>query len=56
MPYTGVDFTEFSTDKLLDAIIQLTHRIHGTEDSARADSLRAQRDMVRAEVLRRTGE
>lgn len=60
---------ETSTDALLTTFAALTHRIHaadkralhGPERLARAadhtaSDLRAQRDLVRAEVLRRTGD
>lgn len=61
---------EASTEALLDTFAALTHRIHeATEATTRAlgtpygltrgqrqvDGLRAQRDLVRAEVLRRAG-
>jgi hypothetical protein len=43
-----------SDDCLLDAMLRLTHKVHAlTEDEA--EGLRAQRDLVRAEVLRRMG-
>lgn len=38
---------------LLKAYASLTHRLHGTADGA--DSLRRQRDLVEAEILRRMG-
>jgi hypothetical protein len=49
-----------STVGLLDALVQLTHQVHGLTDRSvttrtRATELRAQRDMVRAEILRRAG-
>jgi len=47
---------EASSEALLDTIVRLTHRIHGlrgTRYTDRANELRAQRAMVRAEVLRR---
>lgn len=51
---------ETSSDKLLTTIEALTHRIHECKGSTRAGvcdgpctSLREQRGMVRAEVLRR---
>lgn len=54
---------ESSSEALLDAIVQLTHRIHGLTSTgatqvamARAHDLRWQRDMLRAEVLRRIGD
>lgn len=45
-----------STDGLLRAYACLTHRIHETPRGPALDSARAQRDLVRAEVLRRTGD
>jgi hypothetical protein len=54
-----------STDGLVSAIIQLTHRIHvgegrGTRSRPMTEvevaSLRAERDLIRAEILRRTGD
>jgi hypothetical protein len=44
-----------STDALLDSIIRLTHRIHEAPAHHVTD-LRAQRDLIRAEILRRTGD
>lgn len=55
---------------LVDAVIQLTHRIHAYDDcaddassdrirefySAKATGARAQRDMVKAEILRRAAQ
>lgn len=38
---------------LLDALIRLTHTIHATASEATAAELRAQREVVKAEVLRR---
>lgn len=55
---------EMSTDGLLTSYAALTHRIHAAKDApvtcGRAgdweDDLRAQRDLIRAEILRRTGD
>lgn len=46
---------EASNEALLDVIVRLTHRIHRTTDVQRADELRVQRAIARAEVLRRMG-
>jgi hypothetical protein len=49
---------ESSSEALLDAIVQLTHRIHGLTDAgqtARVQELRVQRGLLRGEVLRRMG-
>lgn len=45
-----------STDSLLTAYAALTHRIHETPHGPAQQDLRAQRDLIRAEVLRRTGD
>lgn len=49
-----------STDGLLMTFATLTHRIHAHETAHPeypfADGLRAQRDLIRAEILRRTGD
>lgn len=45
-----------STDGLLRAFASLTHAIHDTAHGPAQQDLRAQRDLVRAEVLRRTGD
>jgi len=45
-----------SSEVLLDAVVQLTHRIHATTIPERAEELRWQRAMVRAELLRRLRE
>lgn len=50
---TSVDLSEFSTENLLDAMVRLTHTIHGTTDEERKNALRAQRSLAREEVLRR---
>lgn len=54
-----MDLTEFSTEALLDAIVRLTHCIHGRGDgdasAAQVATWRAQRDLARAEVIRRAG-
>lgn len=59
---------ETSTDALLTSFATLTHRIHNEQDHgavsvehaaakrAHLADLRAQRDLIRAEVLRRTGD
>jgi len=47
--------TAASSEELLDKIVILTHKIHGVGPGARAIDLRIQRDMLRAEVLRRIG-
>ena len=51
-----LDLSGFSADALVDAVIRLTHRVH-TYDEAGHDDLaanaRAQRDLARAELLRR---
>lgn len=64
-PYTGTDETAATTEPtgaLVDAIIALTHRIHVGEGRgksrrpmtvAEVDALRAERDALRAEVVRR---
>jgi hypothetical protein len=50
------DLSTYSAEALVDAIIRLTHRVHvydeaGVDDAA--DNARAQRDLARAELLRR---
>lgn len=47
-----------STGALLDTLIQLTHRIHESpfRNPEHTADLRAQRDLIRAEILRRTGD
>lgn len=45
-----------STGGLLDALIRLTHTIHATASDETATKLRAQRDLVHHEVLRRCRE
>lgn len=57
---TNVDLllAQTSTEALLDAMIQLTHRIHGLRATsepveARRAELRGQRALVRAELIRR---
>lgn len=45
-----------STEGLLRAFASLTHAIHDTPHGPAQQDLRAQRDLVRAEVLRRTGD
>jgi hypothetical protein len=46
-----------STDDLLTRFAALTHAIHDVRGIADAeDDLRAVRDLIRAEILRRTGD
>lgn len=51
-----------STDGLLTSFAQLTHRIGAAETGSKGlrcrttVDLRAQRDLIRAEILRRTGD
>jgi hypothetical protein len=50
--------SESSSEALLDAIVQLTHRIHGLSDAGHTDrvhELRQQRALIRGEILRRIG-
>lgn len=42
------------TDALLTRAYQLTHEMHSANTAARADQRRAMRDMITAEVLRRS--
>jgi len=49
----GKALTDASSEALLDAIVRLTHAIHGASHPDRKDHLRQQRALVRAEVLRR---
>lgn len=57
-----VDFTPYSTERLIDAMLSLTHRLRSLRDSDRqatADarrSLREQRDAIRREIIRRAGD
>lgn len=59
-----VDLSGYTTDALLDALCSLTHKLHalrhraaeGGGVHATIDSVQAQRDLVRAEVLRRTAD
>lgn len=44
---------ETSSEALLDSMVQLTHMIHAIGSEARANELREQRAMVRAELLSR---
>lgn len=65
MSATPIDYAtpalrEASGDVLLDAIVQLTHRIHATRSDPiglldHANALREQRALIRAELLRRIG-
>jgi hypothetical protein len=55
---TAPDLSGYSDDALLTAYAALVHRIHAAEEpfgAALADDLRAQRDQVRLEALRRMG-
>lgn len=50
-----------STDGLLTSFAALTHRMHEYDLNLRSDreahaNFRAQRDLIRAEILRRTGD
>jgi hypothetical protein len=46
-----------STDALLDTFAALTHRMHQAQTGRENEhTLRAQRDLIRAEILRRTGD
>lgn len=48
-----------STDGLLTSFAALTHRIHAAEQERRPIAerdFRAQRDLIRAEILHRTGD
>ena len=45
-----------TTRALLRAYASLTHKIHGAAAGEAADDLRAQRALVEAEILRRTGD
>ena len=45
-----------STGALIDTVIRLTNMIRNAKTADRMADLRAQRDIVRAELLRRTGE
>jgi hypothetical protein len=47
---------ETGTDALLTTYASLTHRIHGARPTLAAADLLAQRDLIRAEILRRTGD
>lgn len=51
----GKVLAEASSEALLDAVVRLTHAIHGTDHPDAKDRLRQQRALVRAEVLRRIG-
>jgi len=42
-----------SSEELLDAIVVLTHKIHGASSDEAKDALRGQRTLARAEVIRR---
>lgn len=58
---TNLTVRRASTDALLDALVVLTHQIHATRSDPsglrdHANDLRAQRDLVRGELLRRAGE
>ncbi len=44
-----------SNEALLDAIVRLTHAIHGAEHADTKDRLRRQRALVRAEAMTRMG-
>lgn len=44
-----------STETLLDTMCALTHRIHAATVKSAAADLRAQRQVVRDELLRRAG-
>lgn len=44
-----------SSEQLLDEIVKITHVIHATPSQERANELRTQRGLLRAEVLRRIG-
>lgn len=47
-----MDLSTYSIDALLDALIQLTHKIHAAK-LADTQALRLQRNYVRAEIKRR---
>jgi hypothetical protein len=50
--------SDATTEALIQGIIVITHRIasvHRDREQTKAD-LRAQRDLIRAEILRRTGD
>lgn len=58
----SADLSDYSTEKLLDGYASLTHRLHALRAegwlgpaSDAVKSARAQRDLVRAELLRRAG-
>lgn len=60
LDFAGPALREARPEVLLDAIVQLTHRIHATRSDPaglldHANALREQRALVRAEVLRRIG-
>lgn len=46
-------FDGYGTGALLDAIIQLTHMVAGTDDEAKKVEYRARRDVARREILKR---
>lgn len=48
------DLTPYTVPALLDAIEVLTHKIHGATNADQRTHLRAQRELARDEVLRRT--
>lgn len=53
---SSTNLSGFSPEALIDAIVRLTHAIHGSRgNQVRADELRARRSVARAELLRRIG-
>ena len=49
-----IDLSTYSAEALVDAVIRLTHRIESCgHDAVKACDYRAQRDLARAELIRR---
>lgn len=50
-----LEFSKFSDETLVEAVIIYTHQLHGSPEPQRAD-IREKRNMVKSELLRRLAD